>query len=165
MTVNAGMIPPEHWTQDPQVGGGRIIGEACHFIDLLRFLAESRISDSRISRLQSGVGDTATIQLSFENGSIGTIHYFANGNKGFPKERLEVFCEGRVLQLDNFRIMRGYGWKGFHKMKLWQQDKGHSAGVEAFVKAIRNGGPSPIAFDEIAEVNETVIRLSDFTGN
>ena len=128
MTVNAGYIPLEHWTQDPEAGGGRIIGEACHFIDLLRFLAGSEIVSSKIVRLQSGVKDTASIQLAFGDGSIGTIHYFANGNKGFPKERLEVFCGGKILQMDNFKMLRGWGWKGFKKMKLWRQDKGHGAG-------------------------------------
>ena len=160
MTVNAGMISPDHWTQDPEVGGGRIIGEACHFIDLLRFLAECKISSSEITGMKSGTGDTVTIQLAFGDGSIGTIHYFANGNRRFSKERLEVFSGNRILQLDNFISLKGYGWKGFKKMKLWRQDKGHSTEVKNFLTAIRAGQPSPIPFDEIIEVTDTAIRLA-----
>jgi len=160
MTVNAGMIPPEHWTQDPKVGGGRIIGEACHFIDLLRFLAGSAIASSEISRVKSDVGDTVSIQLSFKDGSIGTIHYFANGNRRFPKERLEVFAGNRILQLDNFKTLKGFGWKGFKKMRLWRQDKGHGEEVKAFVEAVRRGGPSPIPFDEIVEITKVALDLA-----
>ena len=106
------------------------------------------------------MGDTVTINLRFEDGSIGTIHYFANGHKALPKERLEVFCGGRVLQLDNFRKMRGYGWPGFKKMNLWRQDKGQEACVAAFVEAVKSGGPSPIPFDEIVEVSRVTLNLA-----
>ena len=160
MTVNAGFIPADHWTQDPEVGGGRIIGEACHFVDLIRHLAGNEIVKSELSRIEGGAGDTVSISLSFADGSIGSVHYFANGNKGFPKEQLEVFCGGKVLQLDNFRVLRGYGWKGFKKMSLWRQDKGHEAELKAFVAAVENGGASPIPFDEILEVTEATIRLA-----
>jgi predicted dehydrogenase len=93
------------------------------------------------------------------NGSVGTIHYLANGDKGFPKERLEVFCAGRVLQLDNFRALRGWGWKGFSRMNLWRQDKGQAACARAFVEAVREGGPSPIPADEVLEVSRVSIEL------
>src|SRR5690606_31359851 len=124
MTVNAGAIPADHWTQDPAVGGGRIVGEACHFIDLLRFLAGAAIVSHEVRTMEAATGDTATITLSFADGSIGTVHYFANGSKSFPKERLEVFAGGRILQLDNFRRLKGFGWPGFKRMSLWRQDKG-----------------------------------------
>ena len=120
MTVNAGAIPSDHWTQDLTVGGGRIVGEACHFIDLLRHLA--RASIVRHSAVALGrypgmavTSDKAMITLEFADGSVGTIHYLANGDKGFPKERLEVFCAGRMLQLDNFRRLRGFGWRAFRR--------------------------------------------------
>ena len=160
MTVNAGVIPPDHWTQDAAVGGGRIIGEACHFIDLLRLLAGSAIQSAKIAKMDSGVRDTVSIQVSFSNGSIGTIHYFANGSRRFPKERLEVFAGGKILQLDNFKALRGYGWKDFKKMGLWRQDKGHRQEVRMFVEWVKNGGPSPIPFDEIIEVTKFSIELA-----
>jgi predicted dehydrogenase/threonine dehydrogenase-like Zn-dependent dehydrogenase len=161
MTVNAGAIPPGHWTQDPEVGGGRIIGEACHFIDLLRFLAGAPIVRHSSTQMAGSTRDTATIQLSFEDGSMGTIHYLANGNRAFPKERLEVFAAGRVLQLDNFRKLRGFGWPGFSKMNLWRQDKGQKACAAAFVTAIENGTQSPIPFDELMEVSRVTIEVSE----
>ena len=160
MTVNAGMIPSDHWTQDMEIGGGRIIGEACHFIDLLRFLAGSPIiSHSRLA-MDSANGDTVSLQLGFADGSIGTVHYFSNGCKAFPKERLEVFAAGRVLQLDNFRKLQGFGWPGFSKMNLWRQDKGQKACAAAFVHAIRDGLDVPIPFGEIIEVSRVSIELA-----
>lgn len=160
MTVNAGAIPSDHWTQDREIGGGRIIGETCHFIDLLRFLSGSPIVSHSCLAMDSAHGDTVSLQLGFADGSIGTVHYFANGCKAFPKERLEVFAAGRVLQLDNFRKLRGFAWPGFHKMNLWRQDKGQKACAAAFISAIRNGGVAPIPFEEIAEVSRVAIELS-----
>lgn len=160
MTVNAGAIPPEHWTQDRTVGGGRIVGEACHFIDLLRFLAGAPIAGWRRLDLDSATGDTVSISLRFADGSIGTVHYFANGAKAFPKERLEVFAAGRVLQLDNFRKLAGYGWSGFKKMDLWRQDKGQRACAAAFVRTIERGGPAPIPLEEILEVSRVTVELA-----
>jgi len=161
MTVNAGAIPKEHWTQDPAVGGGRIIGEACHFIDLLRFLAGAPIDRRNSHRMEGATGDTATIELGFADGSIGTIHYFANGSRSYPKERLEVFAAGRVLQLDNFRRLAGFGWPGFGKMNLWRQDKGQKACAAAFVRAIEEGGEAPIGFEELMEVSRVAIEMSE----
>ena len=161
MTVNAGAIPAEHWTQDREVGGGRIVGEACHFIDLLRFLAGSAITGHRVSVMDTKTRDTVSIELSFADGSIGTVHYFANGCKAFPKERLEVFAAGRVLQLDNFRKLTGFAWPGFTKMNLWKQDKGQKACAAAFVQAVASGGASPIPFDELLEVARVTIDAAD----
>ncbi len=163
MTVNAGAIPNDHWTQDPSVGGGRLVGEACHFIDLLRHLAGAPIRKFEVTALGEESGppcsDKATITLEFENGSIGTVHYFANGHKGFPKERLEVFCAGRVLQLDNFRKLRGWGWKGFSHMNLRHQDKGQTACAKAFVEGILNGRSSPISAEQLLEVSRVAIEV------
>ncbi len=97
--------------------------------------------------------DKVSIALSFADGSFGTVHYLANGNKLFPKERLEVFCAGGVLQLDNFRKLRGFGWPGFKKMNLRRQDKGQKACAAAFLDAVREGADSPIPFEEIVEVS------------
>jgi predicted dehydrogenase/threonine dehydrogenase-like Zn-dependent dehydrogenase len=160
MTVNAGALPADHWTQDPEVGGGRVIGEACHFIDLLRFLAGSPIvTHSRLS-MTSAKSDTLSLQLGFADGSIGTVHYFANGCKAFPKERLEVFAAGRVLQLDNFRKLQGYAWPGFSKMNLWRQNKGQAACAMKFVDAVQGGGVAPIPFEEIVESTRISILLA-----
>jgi predicted dehydrogenase len=163
-TINAGSVPGNHWTRDRRVGGGRIVGEACHFVDLLRFLAGHRLVDAEIRVLggaATACDDSSAITLRFADGSVGTIHYLSNGNRGFPKERLEVFCAGRVLQLDNFRRLRGYGWPGFRKLNLWRQDKGQRALVAAFVNAVRHGGAPPIAFDELMEVSRTVIAIGE----
>jgi len=161
MTVNAGSIPLAHWTHDPEVGGGRIIGEACHFIDLLRFLANASIERSWSVTLDSSTRDTVTLQLVFADGSAGTIHYFSNGHKSFPKERLEIFAEGKILQLDNFRKLRGYGWSGFKKMNLWRQDKGQQSCAAAFLDAVKSGTPAPIPFEEILEVSRISIELAN----
>lgn len=165
MTVNAGDIPVDHWTQDAQVGGGRIIGEGCHFVDLLRFLVGAPIQDFQAASLGRVAGvaiseDKATITLRFVDGSLGMIHYLANGHKGYPKERLEVFCGGKILQLDNFRKLVGFGWTGFSKMNLWTQDKGQKACAAAFIAAITEGKPSPIPFDEIIEVSRVTIDIA-----
>ncbi len=153
ITVNAGGIPADHWTHDPDVGGGRIVGEACHFIDLLRFLAGAPIAEWRRMEMESRTHDTVTLQLGFTDGSMGTVHYLANGSKAFPKERIEVFAAGRVLQLDNFRRLTGFGWPGFSKMNLWRQDKGQNACAAAFIAAVRQGGPPPIPVEEIFEIS------------
>ncbi|PKM01665.1 MAG: dehydrogenase, partial [Gammaproteobacteria bacterium HGW-Gammaproteobacteria-7] len=166
MTVNAGAIPRNHWTQDPAVGGGRIVGEACHFIDLLRFLARSPIRDVEASALQDGpggqtIGDVATITLRFEDGSLGTIHYLANGHKSFAKERLEIFAAGRILQLDNFRRLSAFGWPGFKRFNLWRQDKGQRHCASAFVAAVRQGSTAPpIAFADIMEVSRATLAVA-----
>ncbi|KAF0281237.1 dehydrogenase [Spiribacter roseus] len=161
MTVNAGAIPADHWTQDPAVGGGRLIGEACHFIDLLRHLAGAEITEIGRQTLFARTDDTFTLQLGFADGSIGTVHYFANGSKRFPKERLEVFAGGRILQLDNFRRLRGYGWPGFTGQRLWRQDKGQQACAAAFLEAVRSGGPAPIPWPEIEEVARVTMELAN----
>jgi len=165
MTMNAGAIPANHWTQDNAVGGGRIIGEACHFIDLMRFLAGSPVVSIQARRMGDAPGmviteDKASITLGFEDGSFGTILYLANGAASFPKERVEVFAAGRVLQLDNFRKLKGYGWPGFSKMNLWKQDKGQNACAAAFLQAIANGVPA-IPVGEIFEVARVTIDVAE----
>jgi len=160
MTVNAGEIPKDHWTQDVEVGGGRLIGEACHFIDLLRFVADAKIKSSRVDYADVISKDTFSINLSFENGSVGTIHYFSNGSKDFPKERLEVFCEGKILSLDNFRSLEGFGFSGFSKMKLNKQNKGHLEEIQTFVDSIENQKKWPIPVNELFEVTRVSLDLA-----
>ncbi|MBW3541189.1 MAG: hypothetical protein KY476_13050, partial [Planctomycetes bacterium] len=154
-TVNAGAIPAGHWTQDAAVGGGRIVGECCHFIDLVRHLCGSSIVSVQATMLGGSDRvreDKLTVTLAMADGSFGAIHYLANGHRGFPKERLEVFCGGRVLQLDNFRRLTGWGWKHFRRTRLWRQDRGHRQEVRAFLQAVAAGKPSPVPFEEAAEV-------------
>ena len=163
-TVNAGAIPADTWVQDPKVGGGRIIGEVCHFIDLLRFLAGQEIVDYSVTTMGAVPGvevpeDKVSITLSFRDGSFGTIHYLANGGKAFPKERVEVFVDDAVLQLNNFRSLEGYGWKGFKKEKSFSQDKGQGSCAAEFMNSVRSGSASPIPFDELMEVSRLVIEI------
>jgi predicted dehydrogenase len=101
------------------------------------------------------------ITLGFADGSWGTIHYLANGHASFPKERVEVFCGGRILQLDNFRRLRGFGWPGFHSMRLWRQDKGQKACAQAFIDAIRSGAAAPIPLEELLEVARVSVALGE----
>jgi len=166
MTMNAGSIPADHWTQDAEVGGGRIIGEACHFIDLMRYLVGCDIVSVQArcmgrSESEEFVEDKAAIILGFDDGSFGTIHYYANGAASFPKERIEVFAGGRTLQLDNFRKLKGYGWPGFKKMNLWRQNKGQVSCVEAFLKSIKDGSDSPIPIEEVIEVARVSIEVAE----
>jgi predicted dehydrogenase len=165
MTMNAGAIPANHWTQDNSVGGGRIIGEACHFIDLMLFLAgapivsvQARLMGNSSSMVMTE--DTASITLGFEDGSFGTIIYLANGPTTFPKERVEVFVAGRVLQLDNFIKLKGYSWPGFSRLHLWKQDKGQNACAVAFLQAVEKGVPA-IPPEEIFEVARVTIQVAE----
>jgi len=159
-TCNAGAIPEDHWTQDPAAGGGRLLGEACHFVDLLRHLADSPIVDLQLINAadRKPCPDTFSLQLRFTDGSIGTVHYFANGSKAFPKERLEVFADGKVLQLDNYRKLKAWGIPGFSTRRLLSQDKGQESCCAAFLKAIETGGSPPIPVGEIFEVQRWLLQ-------
>ena len=166
ITVNAGAIPADHWVQDPAVGGGRIIGEGCHFVDLMRHLVGAPITGFDVVSVGDAPGidvrnDKVSITLSFEDGSFGTIHYLANGAATFPKERVEVFCDNRVLQLDNYRVLRGFGWPGFKAMRALRQDKGQKRCVSEFVDSVRSGGGAPIAFDEIVESSRISVEIEN----
>jgi predicted dehydrogenase/threonine dehydrogenase-like Zn-dependent dehydrogenase len=163
MVMNAGAIPASHWTHDPVLGGGRIIGEACHHIDLMRHLAGAPIVSIEARSMgrnpsQPLTEDKAVITVGFADGSFGTVHYLANGGSSFPKERIEVFAGGRTLQLDNFVTLRGFGWPGFRRQKLWRQDKGQVDCARAFLTAISGGQGSPIPDDELFEVAEASIE-------
>jgi predicted dehydrogenase len=165
ITVNAGKIPSGHWTQDPSIGGRRIIGEGCHFIDLARHLAKSRIEEAIVRIMKNGfedvLDDKAMMTLTFENGSVAQIQYLANGHSSYPKERIELFSGGRVLQLNNFLNLEGWGWPGFRRMRLRSQDKGQNACVSSFVEAIRKGEEAPIPFKEIMEVSRIAVQLGE----
>jgi predicted dehydrogenase/threonine dehydrogenase-like Zn-dependent dehydrogenase len=159
-TVNAGAIPAGHWTQDPQSGGGRIVGECCHFIDLLRFLAGSAIESVGVqaSPRAGGPRDTATVNLRFTDGSIGTVHYFANGSKAYPKERVEAFRSGHTLQLDNFRRLLAFGFGTGAGARAWRQDKGQEPMIREFVRRVGSGGPQLIDWAQILDVTQASVR-------
>ena len=166
MTMNAGFIPADSWVHSKELGGGRIIGEACHYIDLMRHLTGAEIVSINAFCVGDNPSmpirdDNASITIGFSDGSLGTIHYFANGGKVFPKERIEVFAGDSVLQLDNFRSLKGFGWPKFKSMKLVRQNKGQLDCTQAFFDSITNGPHPPIPFDEIIEVGRATIDAAE----
>ncbi|MBN2500330.1 MAG: Gfo/Idh/MocA family oxidoreductase, partial [Anaerolineales bacterium] len=163
--VNAGYLPSEHWLHDPEQGGGRIIGEGCHFVDYLSFLVGEPPVDV-VARGMADVGryheDNVVLSFTFPDGSLGTVSYLANGDKALPKERVEVFCGGRVGILDDFRsleLVRG----GNRKMvrSRFSQDKGHRAEWLAFADAIQTGGPPPIPYAHLFGVTWATFAAVD----
>jgi polar amino acid transport system substrate-binding protein len=158
--INAGIVPKEHWIHDPKTGGGRIIGEACHFIDYCAFLSGSKITEVAAHALKdsSGLNDTVSISLKMENGSVATIAYYSNGNKDVSKEYIEVFNGGVIARIDDFKELVVNGPKGTRKVKS-VQDKGHKAEVEAFANALRNGKPAPISFDELYNATSSTFKV------
>lgn len=165
LTVNAGHLPKDHWTQDPVAGGGRIVGEACHFIDLARALAGSPIADVHVvaARDASGnaVDDIAHLAMRFSDGSTAVVHYLANGSSAFPKERIEAFADGRIWQIDNWRRLRAWGGGTSVGHALSKQAKGHREELRRFVEAVREGGEPPIPYDELFEVSRWSIKAAE----
>jgi predicted dehydrogenase/threonine dehydrogenase-like Zn-dependent dehydrogenase len=173
--VNAGVVPPDHWVHDPEIGGGRLIGEVCHFLDLAGFIAGSRARSVHAFALTDYpiLNDTVSVNIEYENGSIASICYYSNGNKNVSKERVEVFSNGVVYSIDDFKKMDIYSEKGVKKIKLKAEDKGHSKEFDLVVRALSSGSTFPIRFDEIyhsslltletvRSVNEKrVIEISD----
>jgi predicted dehydrogenase/threonine dehydrogenase-like Zn-dependent dehydrogenase len=157
-TMNAGFIPPEVWVHDLQSGGGRIIGEACHYVDLITFFTGSKVVGVSMQAMGQNPAvntDNASIHLKYENGSLGVINYFATGNKSYSKERIELYYQGKNLIIDNFRRLEGFGfgkWFGTTLLKT-KQDKGHRKQFELLVKCWRNGEEPLVPFEEI--VNTT----------
>ena len=162
ITINPGQIMKDHWTQDKLIGGGRIIGEGCHFIDLARYIVGSPIKSWSAQKMgNDNLNDKVTINLSFSDGSIGTVHYFSNGNKQFPKERIEVFSSGMIFQVDNFLKMNNYGVSFRKKKHLKKQNKGHEEEINQFVNSIIKGKASPIPFEELYQVSKISIDIAN----
>jgi predicted dehydrogenase len=163
--VNAGFLPATHWTQTPEEGAGRIIGEVCHFVDFLVWLSVERATSVYALALPNGgkySNDNLVVALEFENGSVGTITYVANGDKSFPKERVEAFGGGCVATLDDYQLLttvRGGRQKSF-RSRL-RQDKGHASEWKEFANAICSGSPAPISFNEIVNVSQACLRMLD----
>jgi predicted dehydrogenase len=154
-TMNAGEIPSNSWVHDLAVGGGRIVGEACHFIDLCSYLTGSKVVAVCMNAMGTSpeeTTDNASILLRYENGSTAVINYFANGNKAYAKERIEAHSQGRSLIIDNWRTLEGFGFKGFSKLK-GKQDKGHAEQFKLLLERLKSGGDALIPYAEI--VNTT----------
>lgn len=167
VTINAGAIPADHWLHDPAVGGGRLVGEGCHFIDLLTFLAGSkpvRVQTTALQGASSPPLDSASIALSFADGSVGVVQYWSNGPKSFPKERVEIFSEGRCLVIDNWRELRAYDWPGASKLKT-RQDKGHSEELKRFIASVTCGGDPLIPYDELHAVAAATLAAAASAGS
>jgi predicted dehydrogenase/threonine dehydrogenase-like Zn-dependent dehydrogenase len=155
--VNAGYIPADHWTQDPAIGGGRIIGEACHFIDVLTFLVGAlpfSVSAHALPNNGKYSEDNVSMTFTFPDGSIGVVDYLANGDKSMPKERLEVFCEGMAAVLDDYVSLTTVK-DGRKKVESGTQDKGWKGETAAFARAIQSGGEAPIPYEQIIGVTRS----------
>ncbi len=159
-TMNAGFIPEKVWVHDMEIGGGRIIGEACHFIDLISFLTGSKVKSICMNAM--GINpkentDNASILLKYENGTNAVINYFANGSKAYSKERIEVFHQDRTLVLDNWRSLKGYGFKNFSSSSS-SQDKGHQNQFNLLIDSLQKGGAEIIPMDDI--INTTMASFA-----
>ncbi|HJW98574.1 MAG TPA: Gfo/Idh/MocA family oxidoreductase, partial [Terriglobales bacterium] len=163
--VNAGSLASSHWANDPAQGGGRIVGEVCHFVDLMTFLCGSQAVQVFATATPNAYGcspDNANLHITFANGSTGVITYATNGHKLFPKERLEVFAQGRVAVLDDFCELELVSGANRRKRRsLFRVDKGHNAEWRAMVQSVLNGGPAPIPCSEIVATTRATIRMLD----
>ena len=161
-TMNAGFIPPNSWVHDRQVGGGRILGEACHLVDLITFLTGSHVVSVCMNAMgpnTSETTDSASMLLQYDNGSTGVINYFSNGSKAYTKERVEVYSQERTLVLDNFRKLTGYGFRSFSSLS-GRQDKGHTEQMKRLLTQIRSGstsGNTLIPFADIINTTQTTL--------
>lgn len=161
--VNAGYIPLDHWTQNPEQGGGRIIGEACHFIDLLTFLVGAPPVSVTAHALPDGGKyreDNLSMAFTFPDGSIGVVDYLANGDKSFPKERLEVFCEGMIAVLDDYVSLTTVK-DGRKKEERMSQDKGWREEMAAFARAIQGGNKPPIPYEQLIGVTRSTFAAME----
>jgi predicted dehydrogenase len=163
--INAGYIPADHWVNDLEQGGGRILGEVCHFIDLLSFLAGTlpiEVQTRNVANPGQYSGENVAVSLTFANGSQGTITYIASGDKSYSKERIEIFGGGAVAVLEDFRRLElsRDGRKQVFKSR-WRQDKGHRGEWEAFASGLRDGNGSPIPFVEIVATTLATIRAAE----
>jgi predicted dehydrogenase len=159
MTINAGKIPNNHWLQDTAASGGRIIGEACHFIDLAAFLSGSFVSSVCTNRMASSDEDVS-IMLRFQNGSTASIHYFSNGHQAHDKERIEVYSLGKTLILENWKRLRGFGFNGFSSIST-RQDKGHAQQFALLSKQLNGAGRAFIPFDSLYNTSLTAIAATE----
>jgi predicted dehydrogenase/threonine dehydrogenase-like Zn-dependent dehydrogenase len=164
MMVNAGRLPDGHWLADPEIGGGRIVGELCHFIDLAVYLVESRLTSIQAEYVGNSNDDLSVI-VGFADGSSATINYWTQGSKAYPKERIEVFSAGEIMVIDNWRKLRCYGGKREMSLPWQEQDKGHESGVEQFVRRVTEGGDALISLDDIERVSRATLAALESATN
>ena len=159
--VNAGMIPADSWIQDVEVGGGRILGEVCHFVDFLMYVNGSLPVSVFASSMADANhhNDTLTVSLRYQNGSVGSIQYFANGSKSLPKEYVEIYAHGVTAVLNDYRELRIFGKGKPYKKKLMSQDKGQKNEVRLFLDAVKNGDVCPIPLEEIWSASEVCFGI------
>jgi predicted dehydrogenase/threonine dehydrogenase-like Zn-dependent dehydrogenase len=158
-TINAGSIPANSWVHNRDIGGGRILGEACHWVDLITFLTDSlvaRVCMNALGPNPSETADSVSLLLHYENGSTGVVNYFSNGSKAYSKERIEVYALERTLVLDNFRQLTGYGFRGFSKLS-GKQDKGHTEQMRLLIQRVHQGGKPLIPFSELINTTQTML--------
>lgn len=158
-TINAGQVSRDHWIQDSKVGGGRIIGEVCHFVDLLQFLSGSRMSLISASAIPDSDGVLANFRMA--NGSIAQLNYITNGHKSVPKERLQIFSAEKYLLLDNFKSLKGRGWSGFSSLRTFRQDKGQSACIRSCVESVIRGEKPSVSIEDAFWVSELCFDIRD----
>jgi len=160
-TINSGKLDKDHWTKDSAIGGGRIIGEICHFLDLLVFLTKEKIIDFAITSMSDNSEECYVISLKFADGSIASINYFSNGHNKVSKENLKIFTEGKYLELNNFLKLWGYGWKNFSKKTFLVQQKGHKESIRTFLNSVYKNDIAPINLDELLHVSEMSIKINN----
>ncbi|RIL03545.1 MAG: dehydrogenase, partial [Proteobacteria bacterium] len=151
-TINAGSLPKESWISDPSEGGGRVLGEVCHFVDLVCFLCGAPIASvfaAHLGDTDATARDSVTAMIKFQDGSMAAINYVTSGHRSYPKERFDLFWDGKAATLDNFRRLKGFGFSTTKFRGLLGQDKGHKAESRAFVAALKQGGATPISWEDI----------------
>jgi predicted dehydrogenase/threonine dehydrogenase-like Zn-dependent dehydrogenase len=159
--INAGFVSRDNWVQNSHIGGGRIVGEVCHYIDLMRYFCGSKIVSWKKEIMKSESSDTLSILLKFDNGSIGNINYFSNGHKSVPKENFDIYINGKIIKLNNFKSIKGYGWnKSINDFSI-KVDKGHKNIVQNFISAISGETNDIISFDELIEISKISINLQN----
>jgi predicted dehydrogenase len=164
--VNAGYLPHQHWTQQNSSGGGRIIGELCHFVDWARCVVGAGLVSVSANAIPDGARynrDNVVVTLTFQDGSIANILYLANGDRSVAKEQYEVFCQGRTGRIDDFRTLE-LASDGKTRRTKARRDKGHQREIELTLEAIRWGTGSPIPFEELLEVSGVTIAIDEAIG-
>jgi predicted dehydrogenase len=165
--INAGLVPPDSWIQDSEVGGGRILGEVCHFVDFLTFINGSLPVSvyADVMRDNGNLHDTLIVSLKYRNGSIGSISYLANGDKGLAKERTEIFAHGCTAVIDDFKSLQIYAGGKKKEKRLLSQDKGQKAEVELFIDTILKGRAPTIPFEEIYSTSLVTFEILESIRN